>query len=110
MGILLDKYSIEYAVNHKSEVEIGDQVVYIEPKNDEEVVSYVVDFIDGEDYKIIAQKEPNLWYCAKQIVDLIECSVFKLRKDVDPVRECSCGAKYTSNPKYHLSYCCKNKK
>jgi hypothetical protein len=34
---------------------------------------------------------------------------FKCKKYTDPTK-CSCGAKHTSNPKYHLSYCDLNEK
>jgi hypothetical protein len=41
----------------------------------------------------------------KVVSELKEKLIIKETKELEKVLKCSCGAKHTSNPNYHLDYC-----
>ena len=91
------KYPIESWIVNPDMLKIGDHIVY-EEFNSEIKATYVGEFSKS---KIKIKTGGGLI----QIINIFDTIVFKLGTKVQNNITCTCGAKHTSNPTFHLYYC-----
>jgi hypothetical protein len=103
--MLRDKYSVEQWVFAKTHVKAGDTIAFYCPERKHEVQGTVLGFPKAKCDNLICyqEKDKNV----ADVVDFFETIVYCVGEaDVSSVgQKCSCGAKYTSNPSFHLVYC-----
>ncbi|KKP53294.1 MAG: hypothetical protein UR43_C0005G0003 [candidate division TM6 bacterium GW2011_GWF2_33_332] len=95
---IIKKHGIENLVISKKQLKEGDTIL-ISTYNkimETKVISLLNNICGYENY-IIVDNDSYL--------DLSNTLVIKVNKEIKEKNRCSCGAKYTSNPNYHLSYC-----
>ena len=96
------KYRLIDWVISRDDLAIGDRVVWFDLDSESGVFGYVVGMTHHHDNKILVCRDSSE---ITELVDFMDTIVFKYGKLSGRSRKCSCGAKHTSNPKFHLSYC-----
>ena len=98
MGIQ-DKYSLDNWILNQSQVRVGEKVAWDEQGFE---VRGIVVLLPESAHNLRVRREDNGFLVTLNFYTTVTYIV--ARECVKRV-ECSCGAKHTSNPKYHLSYC-----
>ena len=96
------KYPISDWVISIDALEEGDWVTYVNYRDVEVVAEYKGVLDKSAKGVIVVQPETS------EVVDIIsiyDTIVYKFPRDKKPKKGCSCGAKHTSNPKFHFRYC-----
>lgn len=96
-----EKYSTTDWVISVSRLKEGDWLAYEEYGI--EVHATYVGEMDGADAGTIVVMPEG-----RNVADIISYHntvVYRLNRNKNDAGECSCGARFTSNPKFHLKYC-----
>lgn len=99
-----DKYPVSQWIIEKESLKVGDRVVFFSHTEQAEMTGRITEEfdvagIDNRNYLFIETANDLM------AINFYTNIVYKLIDSFDIVPKCSCGAKYTSSPKYHLSYC-----
>lgn len=103
---LRNKYSVEQWITDRENLVIGDTVAYYSEEEQKEVISEVISFPSQTFTQYISCRRVNDE--TTEVVNIYNTIVYKVAaqsRSVSSTRECSCGARFTSNPNYHLNYC-----
>jgi hypothetical protein len=103
------KYGMDKLVTHINQVKEGDIIAFFCEHRQQEIQAEVLGLLEPVvDNVIICRRlDEEL----ADLVDIISTNVFNISgmngdsfaKNLFPV--CECGAKFTSNPKFHYNYC-----
>ena len=101
------KYPISDWVLGQDNLSPGDVVAFFCEVELKEVHAEVIGFPSKElrQYISCRRLDGNIPSNTSEVVNFYNTIVYKLRSGKKTPKECTCGAKYTSNPKHHLSYC-----
>ena len=110
MSILKDKYPVSDWVYSIKDIDVGDLLVYIDDDDNEVIVEYVglPPTNIGSFGDIVVQR---LGRSLVEQMNIVETVMYKYKSGIsknDSVYtepRCTCGAKHTSNKKFHLKYC-----
>jgi hypothetical protein len=106
---LRSKYPLTDWLLTWKDCKIGDEIVFWDIEEKEEVMARIVGFTLSVN-KIIVRRNFGNPFGMEEEINLYDTIVYKMRGISKADDGCTCGAKHTSNPKYHLVYCDKNKK
>ena len=110
---LAHKYPATNWVMDKEMLNVGDFIAYYDDETENEVVSTYIgapslhfpQYISCKRVTSNLTEVINIFNTVVYKVDPID-AIFKESVEVKQKRDlCSCGAKHTSNPSFHLSYC-----
>lgn len=103
--MLKQKYGQCKQVKHQSEIKEGDIIAYICEHKQSEVRAEVLGLLEPvvENVIICRRLDEEM----ADLVDFNKVPVFLVSKSFMESLEpkCECGAAFTSNPKYHFTYC-----
>ncbi len=93
-----ERYPIDNWVVSKNNVEVGDTIIYDCDATEEEVKAIVVGFSTSDQYIHCKRLKSKI----VEVINIYNTIVYKIES---VKKECTCGAKFTSNPSFHLNYC-----
>lgn len=99
---LRNKYSISNWVLSRECVNKGDLIAFYSEEEQKEIHAIVLGFPSEEHREYLSCRRVGSSYT--EVINFYSNIVYKIM-DAEDERICSCGAKHTSNPKYHLPYC-----
>ncbi|MBF0298843.1 MAG: hypothetical protein HQK51_08990 [Oligoflexia bacterium] len=99
---LRNKYPINDWVLSQDCIGSGDVIAFFCDEEKKEVHAEVIGFPSGEYKQYLSCKRIGSNYT--EVINFYSTIVYKV-KNAEINKACTCGAKYTSNPKFHLSYC-----
>ena len=93
------KFYIGDWVIDKLDVKVGDRLVWYDTDTEMETYGYVVGYAKSCENSLLVCRDRS---STTEVLNYLATVVIRINKDEV---FCSCGAKHTSNPKYHLPYC-----
>jgi hypothetical protein len=109
---LQTKYPINNWILSRNGCQIGDKVAYWDSDTQSERQGSITAFTLNA-HEIVVKLDSQYWFQNDQEItlDFYQTIIYKINKEIpDNDNSCSCGAKHTSNPNFHLKYCALNKK
>ncbi|MBF0314392.1 MAG: hypothetical protein HQK50_00125 [Oligoflexia bacterium] len=100
---LRNKYPITDWVLSKECVIKGDVVAFFCEEEKQEVHAEVLGFPSEEHRQYVSCRRLGTEYT--EVINFYSTIVYKIKDAVTASRACTCGARHTSNPRFHLSYC-----
>lgn len=108
---IINKYPLENWVLSQDNLKIGDSIAFFDENAQQEVIATVLGFPSTDLKQYLSCKRAGAPFT--EVINFYDNVVYRVDKPANQVElkydvkigECSCGAKFTSNPKYHLSYC-----
>jgi hypothetical protein len=109
---IVNKYPLENWVLSQDHVQIGDTVAFYDEQLQQEIKAKILGFPSSDLKQYLTCKRPGANY--SEVINIYDVIVYRLNEEfIDTdyrgtksrFPECTCGAKHTSNPKFHLSYC-----
>ncbi len=101
---LRKKYSIANWVLSQDNVSPGDTVAFYCPKESREIHAEVLGFPSKEMRQYISCKRNG--QDQSELINFYSTIVYRINGPIEKKsNSCTCGAKHTSNPKFHLNFC-----
>lgn len=100
---LREKYLISDWVLGQDNVSPGDIIAFFCEELQSEVQAEVLGFPSKDLKQYISCRRLDSHY--SEVVNFYTTIVYKVKSINTLFEECTCGAKHTSNPRFHLSYC-----
>lgn len=111
---IINKYPLENWVLSQDNVRIGDTIAFYSEDQQQEIHAKVLGFPSTGQRQYLTCKRADANYT--EVINFYDVVVYKIESEISDGKisasiskvvgsSCSCGAKFTSNPKYHLGYC-----
>ena len=97
---LAKKYTIDAWVVSRSVLKNGDRIVFYDYDRNMEVTAEVILTVEHKKPEEITIRRIGTY--ASEVLNIYNTITYLLNRSL---KACSCGAKHTSCPTYHLSYC-----
>lgn len=99
--MLRSKYPITDWVLSRECVKVGELIAFWDDELNQEIHAEIIGFPSEEHRQYLSIKRINCEYT--ECINYYNTIVYKIGRSFN--LKCTCGAKFTSNPKYHLQYC-----
>lgn len=104
MTTLRNKYPLSSWVLSQDQLNPGDLIAFFDTHKQEEIHAEVLSLPPSGHNEYIACR--RVGSPISELVNFYDVVVYRVTsKEVAHSPTCSCGAHFTSNPKFHLSYC-----
>lgn len=99
---LRGKYPLADWILTKDDLSIGDIIAYFCDERGTEVEAEVIDLLPNDLSRVVVRQLNCVF---SETLDFYNTICYKARKQPKNNHSCICGASFTSNPKYHYTWC-----